>query len=53
MVNITKLNELASIDKCLSGVGKRITMVIRVTNEDGDVSIVFFHVELFDKFESF
>ena len=57
MVNITKLSEWASIlvDKCLSVIEKRITMVIRVTNDDNmiDVSIVFFHVELFDEFEFF
>ena len=36
MVNITKLNEWASIlvDKCLYVIEKRITMVIRVTNDD-------------------
>ena len=53
MVNITKLNEWASIDKCLSVVKTRITMVIRVTNEKDDVSIVFFNLKLFDEFESF
>ena len=30
MFNITKLNEWASIDKSLSVVGKRITIMIRV-----------------------
>ena len=50
-MRITKLNEWASIDKSLSVVGKRITMVIRV--KDDDIFIVFFHVELFDEFESF
>ena len=50
-MKITKLNEWVSIDKSLSLVDKKITMVIRV--KDDDVSIVFFHVELFDEFESF
>ena len=38
MVKITKLNEWAKIDKCLSVV---------------ETFIVFFHVELSDEFESF
>ena len=47
-MKITKLNEWASINKSLSVVGKRGD-----SSKDDDVSIVFFHVELVDEFESF
>ena len=50
-MKITKLNEWASIDKSFNS--RKENHHGDSNNENDDVFIVFFHVELFDKFESF